>query len=109
MIADYEAFIADQQPDAIFFATNYLAIHWLKACKAIGVPIPAMVSFDDHTLFRLFSPSITAVSQPIEALAAELIHILLNQLDGKGGKEAQQVSLPSQLVIRESSQRRMAD
>lgn len=108
MIADYQTFIEDQQPDAIFFATNYLAIHGLNACKAIGAPIPAMVSFDDHTLFKLFSPSITAVAQPIEALAAELIHILLNQLDGKGSKEAKQVSLASELIIRESSQRRSA-
>lgn len=106
IIVDYQAFIQDQQPDAIFFATNYLAIHGLEACQALGVPIPAMVSFDDHTLFKLFNPKITAVSQPIEALAAELIHILLNQLDGKG-KEIKQVSLPSELVIRESSKRKV--
>jgi len=109
MIDDYRTFMEDQQPDAIFFATNYLAIHGLNACKTIGMPIPAMVSFDDHTLFKLFSPSITAVAQPIEALAAELIHILLNQLDGKGGKEVKQVSLPSELIIRESSQRPNTD
>lgn len=103
MIADYQAFIKDQQPDAIFFATNYLAIHGIKACQAMDVPIPAMVSFDDHTLFKLFRPSITAVSQPIEALASELISNLLAQLDGKT-KEIKQVSLPSELIVRESSQ-----
>ncbi len=101
-IADLHAFLDDQQPDAVFFATNYLAIRGLKALKQRSAPMPAVVSYDDHTLFKLFTPTITAVSQPIEAIADELINILLNQLDGKG-KEVKQVMLPSELVIRESS------
>ncbi|RQP19135.1 MAG: LacI family transcriptional regulator [Parapedobacter sp.] len=101
-IQDFHAFMRDQQPDAIFFATNYLAIRGLKALKQRDMPMPAVVSYDDHTLFKLFTPTITAVSQPIEAIADELINTLLNQLDGKG-KETKQVVLPSELVIRESS------
>lgn len=102
LIADFKSFLAEQQPDAIFFATNYLAISGLKAMRQLPAPMPAVASYDDHTLFKLFSPSITAVSQPIEAIADELIRILLNQLDGKG-KELKQVVLPSELIVRESS------
>ncbi|WP_262245362.1 LacI family DNA-binding transcriptional regulator [Parapedobacter soli] len=101
-IADFHSFLVDQQPDAIFFATNYLAIAGLKALKQYKLPFPAVVSYDDHTLFKLFTPTITAVSQPIEAIAGEVINILLNQLDGKE-KGSKQVVLPSELVIRESS------
>ena len=101
-IRDFHEFLADQQPDAIFFATNYLAIIGLKAIRQHHAPMPAVASYDDHTLFKLFSPTITAVSQPIEAIADELINILLNQLDGKS-KDLKQVVLPSELVIRESS------
>jgi len=104
IIRDFHEFLTDQQPDAIFFATNYLAIIGLKAIRQHSVAMPAVVSYDDHTLFKLFSPTITAVSQPIEAIADELINILLNQLDGKE-KEPKQVVLPSELVIRESSLR----
>ncbi|WP_257666073.1 LacI family DNA-binding transcriptional regulator [Parapedobacter tibetensis] len=103
-INDFHSFLEDQHPDAVFFATNYLAITGLKAIKQHHMPMPAVASYDDHTLFKLFSPTITAVSQPIEAIADELINILLNQLDGKE-KGLKQVVLPSELVIRESSMR----
>lgn len=106
IIRDFHAFLANQQPDAVFFATNYLAIIGLKAIRQHLTAMPAVVSYDDHTLFKLFSPTITAVSQPIEALADELINILLNQLDGKE-KGPKQVVLPSALVIRESSVKSM--
>lgn len=105
ILEDFRTFIADQKPDAIFFATNYLAISGLKAFKLFNIESPAIVSFDDHTLFKLFTPSITAVSQPIEAIADELINILLNQLDGKA-RDLKQVSLPSTLMLRESSLKR---
>lgn len=101
-IDDFRTFLNDQQPDAVFFATNYLAITGLKAIKQYDLPFPAVVSYDDHTLFKLFTPTITVVSQPIEAIADELINTLFNQLDGKA-KETKQLSLPSELVIRESS------
>lgn len=104
VIADFHAFMEDQQPDAVVFATNYLAIVGLKSLKQHQLPVPAVVSYDDHTLFKLFTPTITAVSQPIEAIASELINILLNQLDGKD-KGPKQVVLPSELIIRESSMR----
>lgn len=101
-IEDFHTFLEDQRPDAVFFATNYLAIAGLKALKQYRLPFPAVVSYDDHTLFKLFTPTITAVSQPIEAIAGELINILLNQLDGKE-KGPKQVVLPSELIVRESS------
>lgn len=101
-VADFHSFLEDQQPDAVFFATNYLAIAGLKALKQYRVPFPAVVSYDDHTLFKLFTPTITAVSQPIEAIASEVINILLDQLDGKE-KGPKQVVLRSDLVVRESS------
>lgn len=107
IIADFCAFMEDQQPDAVFFATNYLAIAGLKAIQQHRLPMPAVVSYDDHTLFKLFTPTITAVSQPIEAIAGELINILLNQLDGKE-KGPKQVVLPSELIVRESSMQQIS-
>src|SRR5690606_3562193 len=74
VIRDFQAFLDDQQPDAVFFATNYLAIRGLKAFKQRSQPMPGIVSYDDHTLFKLFVPTITAVSQPIETIADELIN-----------------------------------
>ena len=102
VIRDFHRFLDDQQPDAVFFATNYLAIRGLKAFKQRLQPMPGVVSYDDHTLFKLYTPTITVVSQPIEAIADELINTLLNQLEGKG-RELKHVILPSELIVRESS------
>lgn len=93
--------------DAVFFATNYLGISGLEAIKNLNKKIPldiGVVSFDDHELFRLYSPSITAIAQPIEEISRQLIHILLKDIEtGKEGKEIKKIVLPANLIVRESS------
>jgi LacI family transcriptional regulator len=93
--------------DAILFATNYLAISGLEAIHTCGLKIPddmAVVGFDDNTHFSLFSPSISAVAQPVEEMSKAVIEALMNCLSGSGnvlGKET--IVLPTRLVIRQSS------
>jgi len=93
--------------DAIIFATNYLAISGLKAIKDFGLKIPddiAVIGFDDNTHFNLFSPSITAVAQPIEEIAQEVVHQLLNALsDERENKKRRMVMLPVKVIVRDSS------
>jgi LacI family transcriptional regulator len=45
--------------------------------------MPAVIAFDDHTVFKLVEPAITVVSQPIKDIAENLINILLLRLQGK--------------------------
>jgi LacI family transcriptional regulator len=69
--------------DAIVFGTNYLAINGLKAIRNLGLSIPddiAVVGFDDNTHFYLFTPSITAVAQPVEEISEEVVKQLLDAL-----------------------------
>jgi LacI family transcriptional regulator len=93
--------------DAVIFATNYLAINGLKAIRDLGLTIPddiAVVGFDDNTHFNLFSPSITAVAQPIEEIAEEVVQQLLDALsDEKESKKRRMVTLPVKVVVRNSS------
>lgn len=88
--------------DAYLFANNYLGVIAIRAFRNRDVQIPGMVSFDDHTLFRLFDPTISVVSQPISTIAEELIRILLEKLDGRE-TGTKQIILPSELIVRESS------
>ena len=96
--------------DAVFFATNNLGIGGLEAIKNLNKKIPAdigVVSFDDHELFRLYSPSITAIAQPIDEISQQLIDILLKDIETcKEDKEIKKIVLPASLVIRESSLRK---
>ena len=93
--------------DAVIFATNYLAVNGLKAINDMGIAIPddlAVVGFDDNTHFNLFSPSITAVAQPIEEISEEVVKQLLDALsDEKESRKRRMVTLPVKLIVRNSS------
>ena len=93
--------------DAIIFATNYLAINGLKAIRNLNLSIPddiAVVGFDDNTHFYLFTPSVTAVAQPIEEIAEEVVKQLLDALsDEKENRKRRTVTLPVKLIERNSS------
>jgi len=95
-------FINTNRLDAVLFATNYLAIEGLKAIKKFNLDFPKIVAFDDHTLFKLYEPSISVVTQDISEIANELIHTLLNEIKGKN-KEIQKIVIPSGLQVRGSS------
>lgn len=93
--------------DAVIFGTNYLGISGLEAIKMLKLSIPedlAIVSFDDHDLFRVREPGITVVAQPIEEIAQVSIETLLKKLQAPKKKSAgQTITLKTNLIVRESS------
>lgn len=95
----------NRELDAVFFATNYLGICGIESIRSIGLQIGSglgMVSFDDHDIFRLLSPAVTCVAQPVEEIGRRLIRILMAELD-ETAEGPQQVVLPLELRERESS------
>jgi LacI family transcriptional regulator len=96
--------------DAVFFATNYLGISGIESIRSlqweIGKEI-GVVGFDDHDLFRLHSPSITCVSQPLQAIGQNIVEILMKELNRSGTTEAPltQIVLAPELIVRDSSTR----
>jgi LacI family transcriptional regulator len=94
--------------DAILFATNYLGVSGLKAIRNLGLNIEdeiAVIAFDDHDLFELHNPSITAISQPIEQISDQIINILLDKMKPNAKQKiGQKLILSTQFVIRDSSQ-----
>ena len=96
-----------RNPDAIFFATNYLGIAGLESCRLAGIRIPediSVISFDDEDLFRLYPPGITSIQQPVEAIARTAIELLIQQI-GTGKKKAEPavILLPPRLIVRGST------
>ncbi|MGN6510632.1 MAG: LacI family DNA-binding transcriptional regulator [Chitinophaga sp.] len=94
--------------DAIFFTTNYLGIYGIESVKELGMKIGediALISFDDHDLFRLHTPGITCVAQPIHDIARNVIQVLMNELN-QHNNQINQVVLPATLVKRESCRKR---
>ncbi|HYH14337.1 MAG TPA: substrate-binding domain-containing protein [Flavisolibacter sp.] len=70
--------------DAVFFATNYLGVYGLESIKNQKLSIPnelAVICFDDHDIFRLYTPEITIVKQPINQIAITAIQLLMKQFE----------------------------
>ena len=102
-----EFLIGSFQPEAVFFATNYLGVAGMESIRQLQLSIPkdmAVVCFDDEDLFRLLPPGITSVQQPVEQIAAKAIELLMYQIHNKKitAKE-RRVQLSPRLIIRGSA------
>lgn len=93
--------------EAVCFATNYLAVRGLEAIQRLGLAIPqdiAVVAYDDIELFKLYSPPITSVVQPMEEISTRLITMLLEQLQStREISKGRKVVIPCSFTIRASS------
>lgn len=93
----------DQRPDALFAATDRLAVAALRAALKRGLQLPrdlALVGFDDVPLAAFLCPSLSSVAQPARELGEAAIQLALAAI---GGSEVQSLRLPARLVVRESS------
>lgn len=111
LLKQIQYFLKDRpQIDAVLFATNYLAINGLRAMSVLGKAVPndiAVIGFDDNTHFGLFSPSITAIAQPIEEIATHIVKLLMNDLKASHLSqpidETKEIILKTTLIERQSS------
>lgn len=81
-----ESFIKSGKLDAVFFATNYLGLHGIECIKKLNIKVPeelGVICFDDHDIFRLFTPGITILEQPVVQIAKNAVDVLLGQFEGK--------------------------
>lgn len=96
-----------QKLDAVVFAANYLCMDGLRAIQQLKLRIPediAVVSFDDFELLEFAATTISAIAQPLERIAEEIMTILLKRLDeAEHSANFYQVVLPTEFNIRNSS------
>jgi len=91
--------------DAVLFLTNYMGLTGLMAFKDMGIRIPediAVISFDDHDSFKLHSPTITVIAQPIEEIGIKSIQLLMSQMTDMETFEVEKSLKKGKLLIRES-------
>ncbi|SEA68931.1 LacI family DNA-binding transcriptional regulator [Pedobacter hartonius] len=99
-------FTENPKIDAVVFATNYLAVRGLFCFKEMKKPINEdfkVIAYDDHDIFKLHSPTISAVYQPIEEIADQVITLILKGLsvvDTFEEPELRQIVLLSTLIER---------
>lgn len=96
--------LLQHQPDAVFVASDGMATGALRALREAGVRVPddiAVVGFDDMPFATMSEPQLTTVRQPVQRLGYLATEGLIGLLEGTI-TPPYQVSLPTQLVIRES-------
>ncbi|WP_239155263.1 LacI family DNA-binding transcriptional regulator [Amycolatopsis sp. FDAARGOS 1241] len=102
------AALLDRAPDldAVFVASDMMAVGALRTLSSAGRTIPAdvaVVSFDDNaTLAPAMTPPLTSVHQDPREQVHAMVETLMNLLDGQDLKPRQQI-LPVSLTVRESS------
>jgi LacI family transcriptional regulator len=93
--------------DAIVFATNYLALSGIKAVNELGLNVPkdiSIIAFDDHDVFNIYNPSISAIAQPLDEMAKQLFKTLLDKLENKVRlKDLSKVIIQPELILRGST------
>jgi LacI family transcriptional regulator len=93
--------------DSIVFATNYLALSGIKAINESGLDIPrdiSVIAFDDHDVFNIYNPSISAISQPLDEMAKQLFKTLLDKLENRVRiKDLSKVIIQPELILRGST------
>ena len=96
--------------DSVFFSTNFLTLGGLKAINKLGGKYAKMgiVSFDDHLLYDVLNPGITAIKQPVKQISSTIINHLLKMLDVSAEKSSdpQTIVFPIELIVRQSSFKR---
>jgi LacI family transcriptional regulator len=92
------------RPDAVFTASDIMAIGAMRAVREAGLNIPgevAFVGFDDLPLATLSNPQLTTIRQPIVQFGSKALEILIDLIEN-GIQPPRRVILPTELIIRES-------
>jgi LacI family transcriptional regulator len=92
------------KPDAIFAASDMMAIGAMRAIREVSLSIPediAIVGFDDLPLATQSVPSLTTVRQPIVQFGFKAVDILVDLIEN-GLQPARRIIMETELIIRKS-------
>ncbi|MEL7369260.1 MAG: LacI family DNA-binding transcriptional regulator [Myxococcota bacterium] len=92
--------------DAIFAASDVLAIGAMSAATALGRRVPedlGVVGFDDIQMAQYCQPALTTVRQDVRVAGRTLVDKLLDMISGE---EITSAILPVELIVRESTRKR---
>jgi LacI family transcriptional regulator len=96
--------LIQQRPDAVFVASDMMAIGAMRAIQEAGLKIPeqiAVVGFDDVPGAARTVPALTTVHQPTPRAGAELAEMLIDMI-GSPQSAPRRLILSAELVVRGS-------
>lgn len=93
-----------QRPDAVFVASDTMALGAIRALHSVGMTVPAevaVVGFDDMPSAATFSPPLTTIAQPIQRIGRVAVETLIDILQ-TNLEPARRIVIPTHLVVRDS-------
>ncbi len=101
---DAMARLLEQEPDAVFVASDTMAMGALRAVRERGLRIPqdlALVGFDDMPASKTSVPALTTVRQPVADTGARAVEMLNQLISGEASAPIVEI-MPVELVVRGS-------
>ena len=95
----------DDRPTAVFAANDLSAMQTMHVARTLGLAIPrdvSVVGFDNIPESALIEPPLTTIDQSIQEMGRRAVELLIAVIEGETGL-AQQVTLPTRLVVRQST------
>jgi LacI family transcriptional regulator len=95
---------SDNRPDAVFAATDEMAIGAIHAIQDHGLKVPddiSVVSIDNTRMASMVRPQLTTVAQPMYDIGAVSMR-LLTKLMNKENVEQTRIVLPHEIIQRKS-------
>ena len=90
--------------DALFFATNTLAVESLHFINSMGLQVPGdigIISFDESEAFDFFYAPLTYVKQNLSEIGSQAIRVLLKSIEDS--EHIETVKVGSELIVRKST------
>jgi LacI family transcriptional regulator len=100
-----------QRPDAVFAASDTMAIGALQAIRDAALRVPediALIGFDDISAAAYTFPPLSTVAQPVGELGREAVRLLIDRIEHPD-QPSQQRWLEAQIVLRRSCGCHMPD
>jgi LacI family transcriptional regulator len=95
----------DDRPTAIFAANDLSAMQTMHVARTLGLAIPrdvSVVGFDNIPESALIEPPLTTIDQSIQEMGRRAVELLIAVVEGETGL-TQQVTLPTRLIVRQST------
>jgi LacI family transcriptional regulator len=102
-----DLFALGEPPTAIFAANNMLAVGVIQSLRQRGLQVPrdiSVVCFDDFGPAGAINPFLTVASQPAYQFGQLGMQLLIERIEGDSVNEARRIMLPSELIVRSSTQ-----
>jgi LacI family transcriptional regulator len=101
-----ELLTMEDRPTAIFAANDLMALETLVVAGELGLRVPhdlSIVGFDNIPETVMSNPPLTTINQPIQEMGGRSIEMLIQLMDAADESPDLHVTLPTQLVVRQST------